>query len=290
MARPPDCVWNAGARLGEGPLWVPAEQALYWVDIKAPAVHRLDSRSGERRSWSVPVQIGCIAKRTGGGFVAGTKAGFAFVDLDRNAVVPIANPEPDRPGNRFNDGKCDAAGRFWAGTMDDAEREATGWLYCLDPELQWRRTDGPYVCTNGPAFGPDGRTAYHTDTMGRVVYAFDCAADGQLRNKRPFVRFAAADGYPDGMTVDTDGGVWVAHWGGAQVTRFTPSGAVDTTIALPVSQVTSCAFGGAALDTLFVTTAAIGLDDAARAGQPLAGGLFAVRVDQRGLPAGEFGG
>jgi sugar lactone lactonase YvrE len=143
VARRPDCVWNAGAQLGEGPLWVPGEQALYWVDIKAPAMHRLDPRSGERRSWSVPVQVGSIARRATGGFVAGTKAGFAFVDMAREEVTPIANPEADQPGNRFNDGKCDGAGRFWAGTMDDALHDATGWLYCLDAILQWRRADGP---------------------------------------------------------------------------------------------------------------------------------------------------
>jgi sugar lactone lactonase YvrE len=236
------------------------------------------------------VQVSCIAKRAAGGFVAGTKSGFAFLDFEREAVTAIANPEPDRPGNRFNDGKCDAAGRFWAGTMDDAERDATGWLYCLDAGLLWRRADGPYVCTNGPAFAPDGRTAYHTDTMGRVVYAFDCGGDGQLSRKRAFVRFAETDGFPDGMTVDADGCVWVAHWGGARVTRFTPRGEVDVTIALPASQVTSCAFGGADLGTLFITTAAIGLNDEARSAQPLAGGLFAVRLTQRGIPAGEFAG
>lgn len=290
MARHPDCVWNAGARLGEGPLWVPVEQALYWVDIKAPAVHRLEPGNGERRTWAMPVEIGCIAKRRAGGFVAGTKTGFAYVDLEHDRVTPIANPEPEHPGNRFNDGKCDAAGRFWAGTMDDAEREATGWLYCLDAGLQWRRTDGPYVCTNGPAFAPDGRTAYHTDTMQRVIHAFDLDDDGQLRNKRPFVRFAERDGYPDGMTVDADGCVWVAHWGGGRVTRFTPRGDADATIALPATQVTSCAFGGAGLDTLYITTAAIGLSEAERAAQPLAGGLFALRVAQRGTAAGEFAG
>ena len=290
MVASPECLWDARARLGEGPLWVVAEQSLYWVDIKAPAIHRLDPVGGKRRTWPMPVEVGSIAKRRNGGFVAGTRTGFAYLDLDRGRVTPIANPEPERTGNRFNDGKCDAAGRFWAGSMDDSLQAPTGWLYCLDAELRWRRTDGPYVCTNGPAFAPDGRTAYHTDTLGRAIHAFDFGDDGQLRNKRPFVQFTAADGYPDGMTVDADGGVWVAHWGGGRVTRFTPRGDADSTIALPAAQVTSCAFGGAQFDTLFITTAAIGLDDAQRAAQPLAGGLFALRLAQRGLPAAEFAG
>ncbi len=290
MGGAPDCVWDAHALLGEGPLWVAGERSLYWVDIKAPAIHRLDPVGGRRRTWPMPVEVGCIAKRRSGGFIAGTRTGFAYVDLGRESVTVIANPEPDRTGNRFNDGKCDAAGRFWAGTMDDSLRESTGWLYCLDAGLDWRRADGPYVCTNGPAFAPDGRTAYHTDTMGRVIHAFEFGDDGRLRNKRPFVHFAEPDGYPDGMTVDADGGVWVAHWGGGRVTRYTPRGDADVSVRLPATQVTSCAFGGDRLDTLFITTAAIGLDDAQRAAEPLAGGLFALHVSQQGVPAAEFAG
>ena len=283
-----ECIWPVGASLGEGPVWDEGERALYFVDIKRPAVYRFDPRSGDRQSWPMPEPIGCIARRRRGGFVAGLKSGFAFLDLGRGTIERIGNPDPGHRDNRFNDGKCDTHGRFWAGTMDDRERSPTGWLYRLDADLSWRRMDGGYVVTNGPAFSPDGRIIYHTDTTGRTVYAFDVDADGVLANKRIFVRFAADDGYPDGMTIDADGHLWVAHWGGWRLTRFAPHGAVDRVVALPVAQVTSCAFGGPGFETLFVTTASIGLDEAARGAQPLAGGLFALRPGVRGLAAHAF--
>lgn len=284
------CVWPAGAVVGEGPIWDAEEGAVYWVDIKAPAVHRYAPASGGTRSWPMPERIGCIAMRRGGGFIAGFKSGFAFLDLPDGRIGKIGDPEPDRPNNRINDGKCDAAGRFWAGTMDDEEREPTGWLYRLDPDLTWRRTDGAYTVTNGPAFSPDGRTVYLADSVGRTVYAFDLAADGTLANKRPFVRFEKADGFPDGMTTDAEGFLWIAHWGGWRVTRFAPDGSVDRAVDLPVAQVTSCVFGGPDFETLYVTSAAIGLDDRARAKQPLAGGLFEAPLGVRGLPTLSFAG
>lgn len=286
----PVCIWPAGARLGEGPVWDLEERALYWVDIKAPAVHRITPSTGERRTWPMPEAIGAIARRKGAGFIATFKSGFALVDLDHGRIEHLGHPEPERPDNRFNDGKCDPAGRFWAGTMDDNEREPTGWLYRFDPDRTWRRLDGPYVCTNGPAFSPDGRTLYHTDTVGREIHAFDLAADGALTRKRRFVKFAEDDGYPDGMTVDAEGHLWVCHWGGWCVTRFTPDGKRERAIRLPVAQVTSCAFGGPDLGTLFITTAAIGLAPEALARQPLAGGLFAVQPGPGGLPPATYGG
>ncbi len=284
------CVWPAGAVVGEGPIWDAEEGAVYWVDIKAPAVHRYAPASGGMRTWPMPERIGCVARRRGGGFIAGFKSGFAFLDLPDGRIGKIGDPEPDRPNNRINDGKCDAAGRFWAGTMDDDEKEPTGWLYRLHPDLTWHRTDGAYTVTNGPAFSPDGRTLYHADSVGRTVYAFDLAVDGTLANKRPLIRFGEADGFPDGMTTDADGFLWVAHWGGWRVTRFAPDGSIDRAVDLPVAQVSSCVFGGPDFDVLYITSAAIGLDKWARAEQPLAGGLFEVPVGVRGLPTLSFAG
>ena len=293
MGRPAanlECIWQARALLGEGPVWDVRDNALYWVDIKAPSLHRYVPASGAKQTWPMPEPIGCVAPRRRGGFVAALKSGFAFLDPDHGRLEPIENPEPHLPDNRFNDGKCDAQGRFWAGSMDDREREKTGWLYRLNPDLSWQRMDGGYICTNGPAFSPDGKTAYHTDTLGRTIYAFDLSEVGDLANKRVFAHIAETDGFPDGMSVDADGGVWVCHWGGWRVTRFTPCGIVDRTIALPVAQVTSCAFGGPDFATLFITTAAIGLDEAALRGQALAGGVFAIQPGVRGLPAPQFAG
>ncbi|MBI5851278.1 MAG: SMP-30/gluconolactonase/LRE family protein [Planctomycetes bacterium] len=285
------CVWKAEAKLGEGPVWHAGERALYFVDIERPAILRFAIEDGRTDEYLMPEKIGCIAFRERGGLVAGCKSGFAFVDLERRETTPIADPEADLPGNRFNDGKCDARGRFWAGTMDAACRQPTGVLYRLDPDRTVHRMDDGYVITNGPAWSPDGRTLYHNDTMQRTVFAFDCdPSTGSIDNKRVFVRIPDADGYPDGMSVDSDGGLWLAHWGGSRVTRFTPKGRVDRVVRLPASQVTSCTFGGSELRTLYITTARIGLDAATLLDEPLAGGLFAVDVDIPGLPAHRFGG
>lgn len=286
----PECVWPASAMLGEGTMWHAEQGLLYWVDIKNPAIHALDPETGARRSWPMPEPIGFVARRRTGGLIAGFKSGISFVDLDAGRITQLAAPEDKAPGTRFNDGKCDHMGRLWAGTMDDALKQSSGWLYRIDDDGRCTRTDGPYVCTNGPAFSPDFRTLYHTDTIGRTIYAFDLADDGRLSGKRVFVRFEGDEGYPDGMTVDRDGFVWVAHWGGWRVTRFLSSGQVDRVIRLPIAQPTNCAFGGPDLTTLFITSACDGLDAEALAAQPLAGGLFAIETDVQGLPPGIFFG
>ncbi|MEQ8354611.1 MAG: SMP-30/gluconolactonase/LRE family protein [Kiloniellaceae bacterium] len=287
-----DCIWPASAVLGEGPLWSSREAALYWVDIKAPALHRFRPEDGDKTSWVMPEPIGWVIERAGGeGLVAGFKErGFAFLTPGTMAPQVIGQPEPDYPENRFNDAKADAAGRIWAGTMDDNEREASGSLYRLDPDLDWHRMDKGYVVTNGPAFSPDGTTLYHADTFEGTIYAFDLSAGGKLSKKRVFVTIPEGDGYPDGMTCDAEGGLWVAHWNGWRITRFQPDGQVDRVIEMPVSQVTSCAFGGTDLDRLFVTSASVGLDEEALEKQPLAGGLFEIDPRVKGLPAGLFGG
>ena len=284
------CVWPAAATLGEGPVWLADEAALYWVDVKAPAVHRYQPRAGARDTWPMPEQIGCLCPRAGGGFVAGLKGGFAFVDLALGTIDRLGGPESDRPGNRVNDGKVDGQGRLWTGTMDDAEVASTGALYRLGLDRRWRTMDDGYVITNGPAFSPDGRTLYHTDTLKRAIYAFDLAEDGSLSNKRVFIAIPERDGYPDGMTVDAEGCLWVAHFGGWRVTRFDPAGRPLRMVALPVANVTSCAFGGASLETLYITTATKGLSATEAARQPLAGGLFAVEVGASGLHTSAYAG
>ena len=284
------CVWPSAAVLGEGPAWDDEEEALYWVDIKAPAVHRYMPSTGATDGWPMPERTGCIARRRQGGFIAGFKSGLAFLDLPSGRIDRIGDPEPELPDNRLNDGKCDGAGRFWVGTMDDDESKATGSLYRVDPDCRWHRMDSGYVVSNGPAFSPGGETLYHTDTVQRIIYAFDLAPDGSLSNRRTFIVIPPDAGNPDGMTVDADGHLWVALWGGWRLTRFRPDGTTEGTIRFPVAQVTNCVFGGAAFDTLYVTSASIGLDAAARARQPLAGGLFEVRPGIQGLPAPRFSG
>lgn len=284
------CVADVGAILGEGPVWVERDAALYWVDIKGQRIFRLD-RAGDVREWEVPFRVASLAPRADGGFIAGTDRGFAIVDLDASRFDPIAHPEPDRPTNRFNDGKLDRAGRFWAGTMDDSEQAATGALYRLDPDHAWHRADDDYRVTNGPAFSCSGRLMYHNDSGRQLTYVFDLDADGTPSNRRVFARFGGeGDGYPDGMTVDAEDCLWIAFWDGWCVRRLSPAGECIAKVDLPVQKPTSCAFGGPSLDKLYVTSASIGLSAAEREQQPCAGGLFMLDTGCVGLADLPFAG
>lgn len=279
-------VWNARTVLGEGPVYDARDDALYFVDIKGQELCRFALGDAAQTRWDMPEPIGWVAPRAAHpGFVAGFKSGFALLDLDPLRVVPLGSPEADRPTNRLNDAKVDAQGRIWAGSMDDEEKRTSGALYRLDPTLCWTCVDDGYSVANGPTFSPDGRTLYHADSGARLVYRFNVATDGSLSTRSVFVRFEDAWGYPDGMTTDAEGGVWIAHWDGSRISRFTPDGALDRSIALPVSRPTSCAFAGAGLDRMFVTSASIGREDEA-----LAGALFEVDADVRGAPVHAFAG
>jgi sugar lactone lactonase YvrE len=282
------CVHPAAALLGEGPVWVPETQSLFWLDIHGRRIHVLDRASGSSRSVETPFRIGSLAPRSGGGFVAGSDCGFVLIDEQLARFEPIGDPEPDLPGNRFNDGKLDRQGRFWAGTMDDAEAATTGTLYRLDASLAWSRHDAPYHVPNGPAFSPDGTVMYHTDSAARVIYRFELTAEGDLRDKETFIRFEEQDGHPDGMTTDSEGNLWIAFWDGWCIRQISSDGEVKQTIGLPVQRPTSCAFGGESLDILFTTSARVGLDAQALEGQPDAGGLFAIEGLARGLPGPVF--
>lgn len=288
VAGPVECLADVGATLGEGPVWAAAEQALYWVDIPARQVFRWHAAEG-LRTIAVEQHVCSILPRAGGGFIGGGYDGFIAVSAGF-AVTPLGQPEPDLPGNRFNDGKIDRAGRLWAGTMDRAEAQASGSLYRLDPDLSWARIDGGYRVTNGPAFSRDGRRMYHTDSALQTVYAFDLGADGTVGERRVHLRFGEGDGYPDGMTVDSEDCLWIAFWDGWCVRRFAPSGELLATLAMPVQRPTSVAFGGPDLDELFVTSAARDLTEAEREGQPQAGGLFRVRPGVTGIAELPFAG
>jgi sugar lactone lactonase YvrE len=270
-------------------VWVAAEQALYWVDINGRKIFRLDG-TGRRDEWPTPMRVGSIAPRAGGGFIAGTDQGIALIDLDQDRFEVVASPEQNLPHNRFNDGKVDRQGRFWAGTMDDREKGSAGALYRIDPDRACSAIDGGYGITNGPAFSPDGARMYHSDTLRQVTYAFDLDAAGEAANRRIFLQFGPGDGHPDGMTVDAEGCLWIAFWGGWCVRRFSPDGDLLRTVELPVEQPSSCAFGGPGLDRLYVTSATKGLDQTALAMQPNAGGLFMLIPGVRGIPDLPFAG
>ena len=198
----------------------------------------------------------------------------------------ITEVDADRPRNRLNDAHVDAAGRLWFGTMDDDEVNPTGALYRFDARGLQRCDDG-YVITNGPATSPNGKTLYHIDTLERVIYSFDLSADGSLSARRVFARVDKTDGYPDGPAVDAEGCVWVGLYGGWGVNRYSPQGELLSKLSLPVANCTKPLFGGEDLRTLYITSAWKGLAAEQRAQQPLAGGLFAMRVATPGMPARE---
>ncbi|AFU99495.1 SMP-30/gluconolactonase/LRE family protein [Simiduia agarivorans] len=287
----PRCIWDGKATLAEGPCWMADENALYWVDIQQHRLHRLSLADQSHRTWHIAEQVTSIAKDYRGNYVVTIRSGFAYLVLeaDHGAIKPIVLPESHRPALRFNDGKVDAAGRYWAGTMDDGEREATGKLYCLDADGGLRIMDEPYCISNGPTFSPDGKTLYHTSTTERTIYQFDVAGDGRLSHKRVFYRVPEGEGYPDGMTCDAEGCIWLCHFFGWQLSRLSPGGKKLSAITLPVSNVTSCAFGGDDLDTLYITTARWALTEQQLAEQPLAGGVFAVCPGVKGMPTHRFG-
>lgn len=272
------------AILGEGPIWVEKSNAVFWVDIFGQRVYRLDLGDESISRWEIPERIGWIVERAGtDDFIAGLKSGFALLSLDPFLVKSIGNPEPDRPQNRLNDAKVDRYGRIWAGSMDDAEVEPTGALYRLDPDFRWSRHDDGYLVTNGPTFSLDGTILYHAESFRRMVYAFDLDEEGNLTGKRVFVQFEEKWGYPDGMTTDSEGGIWIAHWAGGRISRFTPDGRLDRFITIPATNVTSIVFAGENLDRAFVTSAAHGCGS-----EPLAGALFEVETNARGLRATPF--
>ncbi len=283
------CVADVKAVLGEGPIWVERDQSLYWTDIKGQKIFRLaEGRALDQ--WDTPFRVGSIAPRETGGFIAGTDQGFAAIDLDLGSFDIIGNPEPDRLDNRSNDGKVDRDGYFWAGTMDDTERTASGALYRLDFDLRCTRMEDGYRVPNGPAFSPGGRLMYHADSARQIIYVYDLGEGGTLGERNTFARFAENDGYPDGMTVDAEGCLWVAFWDGWCVRRFSPAGECIRIVDLPVQRPTSLAFGGPDLDRLYVTSASIGLDELALKMQPLAGAMFQCDPGISGVAEIPFGG
>ncbi|MEW6092866.1 MAG: SMP-30/gluconolactonase/LRE family protein [Chloroflexota bacterium] len=287
----PELLLDARAELGEGPAWDSRSGVLYWVDIHAGRLHTFDPSRRADRTVSLGEPIGCAAPSRLGGLILALRSGFWTLNQPAGTLTQLAAPE-HASGNRFNDGKCDPAGRFLAGTMDDAEKEASGSLYSLSPDGTLKTLLTGLRISNGLTWSPDYKTFYCIDTPTRLVTAFDYDLEtGDIANPRPVVRVPPELGWPDGMTSDQEGMLWIALWGGAKVTRWDPAtGRMAAAHPVPALNVTSCIFGGPDLSDLYITSARKGMTEAQVAEYPLSGGLFRLKTEVRGLPTFEFGG
>lgn len=287
-----ELVLDAKATLGEGLIWHAQKGVLYWVDILEKNLHLYDPRTNLDRTIYVGQYVGTVVSRSSGGVMLAVHHGFASLDLETEKLIIFQDPESHLPNNRFNDGKCDPAGRFWAGTMELTGKAAAGSLYCMDRDLSVRRMLEKVSTSNGIVWSLDHKTMYYIDTLTFLVEAFDYNEEsGRISNRRAAVTIPQNMGYPDGSTIDAEGMIWVALFGGACVTRWDPkSGKLLQTIRLPVSNVTACAFGGPNLDQLYITTARLTLTESDLARQPQAGSLFCVNPGVQGIEAYEFAG
>jgi sugar lactone lactonase YvrE len=283
-ATQPRNVWSLAAELGEGPVWVERDRAVWFVDIKGKQIHRFDPASGAKRSWDAPEQVGFVFPADNGGFVAGLQSGLHRFDPQAGAFELIVEVEPELPGNRLNDGVVDPAGRLWFGTMDEGEKTKSGAFYCFAEGRLERTAITDVAITNGPAVSPDGRLLYVVDTLKATIDVVDIARDGSLGARRPFVRIDPREGHPDGPTIDREGCVWISLYAGWEARRYAPSGELLETVRFPVANITKIAFGGDDLRTAFATTARQSMSADAIATQPEIGGLFAFRVDIPGVP------
>jgi sugar lactone lactonase YvrE len=292
MASEVELIVDAHALVGEGPIWDEDKQVLYWVDILSNKLYAYDPASGENKTYDVGQHVGTVVPRASGGVMLAVYEGFAAFDLETGQLTMIADPEADLPNNRFNDGKCDPAGRFWAGTMAYTNQSTQGSLYRLDPDMSVRKMVSNIGISNGLAWSHDYQTMYYIDTTAGTVRAFDYDNEtGNISRERVIIQVPKGMGGPDGMTIDEEGMLWVAHFGGGRVNRWHPeTGEILHTIQLPATQITACAFGGPNLDTLYITSAATNLNETALAEQPHAGGLFALKPGYRGVKSFKFAG
>lgn len=286
------CLLDARAEIGECPVWSAEEQALYWVDILAPALHRLEPATGATRTWSMPAPIGSFGLREAGGAVVALRTGFHLFDFATGRLSFLTHPEEGVTSNRFNDGKVSPDGRFFAGTMDDEKlSRPLGSLYRLDPDGTCRKMVGGLIVSNGLAWSADARTMFHSDSKGKVIHAYDYdARTGAMANRRVVARPDEATGRPDGAASDMEGYYWSAGISAGVLNRWSPEGRLDRQVRMPCAAPTMPCFGGRDMKTMFVTSLRGNLPAEKLAAQPLSGGLFALEVDVPGVPVAKFKG
>ena len=278
-------VVNQQAMLGESPVWDHERQLLYWVDILQKRVFRYHPETKINDCFQLPQYVGAVAIKNANEAIVAMHNGLYSLNLQSHQLTLLAEVEKHLPNNRLNDGKCDAYGRFWVGTMDMANKKEQGALYCFENNLLQRKLVNVSL-SNGIAWAPDNQYMYHIDTLRKKVTRFDFhLASGNITNAKDVIVFKGDDGMPDGMTIDEEGMLWIAHWGGGKVSRWNPhTGEQIHIIEVPAPYVTSCTFGGQALDELYITTARSNLNDEQLANYPLSGGLFKIKVDVKGMP------
>jgi sugar lactone lactonase YvrE len=286
-----ELVLDVKADLGEGPLWDDRAGQLVWVDIMAGRVNLFDPLTGENRSIDVGVPVGAAALRESGGLVLAVQDGFAALDTETGKLSQLSGFPGAAADIRMNDAKCDSLGRMWAGTMAFDLHDGAGALYRFNPDGGVTTMLTGITCSNGTDWSPDGKLMYYVDSMTRRIDCFDFdAAAGAISGRRTFVEIEPKDGVPDGLTVDSEGNVWAAIWGGRCVRCYSPDARLLGSVAVPSSQSSCCVFGGKDLDELYITSARTGLPEEELAKQPLAGGLFMCRPGVKGVPANRFAG
>lgn len=287
-----ECVQRIAATCGESPMWSVREQALYWTDNLGAVIHRLDPESGSAQNFVLGQNVMGIGLRKRGGLVLALAKQLAFYEPGGELEL-LMGVEYDQPHNRFNDGKVDRRGRYWAGTMNDVDWDApSGSLYRLDPSLGLSHLRGAVVCANGVGWSPDDRTFYFGESFRYAIFAYDFDSDaGVLSARRVFATVDRSSGaFPDGLTVDVEGGVWSVQNGAGRVVRYAPDGGVTHAVEMPLPQPTSCIFGGRDLDVLYVTTSRQNMTPELLRRYPLSGSVFAVRPGVSGIPEPLFAG
>jgi sugar lactone lactonase YvrE len=297
---PVTCLVDCRDKLGEGCFWDVETQCLWWLDAIVPsAIHRLHVASGQYRKWQFSEMVTTMARRRDGTLVVGSFKGVNVFNPETGALAPVKHLEPGRPSNRGNDGACDARGRFWFGTMmnnvgphgEDLPITApTGTLYRIDPDLTATPMHAEVGVSNGPCWSPDNRTFYFTDSMAQIIWAYDFDLDSGTLSNRRVLNDTKDYGYPDGATVDREGYVWSARWEGSCVLRIDPRGRIDRVVPMPAKRVTNVCFGGARLDTLYVTTARLHVPEDEIRRHPLQGGLFCFDPGMTGFEKHAFAG
>jgi sugar lactone lactonase YvrE len=286
-------VLEIGNVIGEGPVWHSGEQSLYWVSfVEEHRIFRFEPQTGRHEIFETGIPVMALAIRQKGGMLAATSQGISTWDVKANTFETIMDPLHDRAGIRFNDAAVDSRGRFWVGTLNSTNEKAPdGELFCVGGDGSFRLMDSNITVANGMGWSPDHTIMYFTDSFRYCIYAYDFdLASGSIKNRRIFVQNPSDKGIPDGMTVDSEGYVWSAFWGGWRVVRYSPDGKIDREYRLPVPNATSCAFGGKNLDELYITTASLGLTAKEKEASPQSGDLFRLRAGIKGMDEPRFAG